>query len=120
MRLSRAQSIKRRHVRVRRKVRGTQERPRLCVHKSLKHIYAQLVDDEHGVTLAAATTNRKEHKDQKKSFRNAEWAKKVGEEIGKLAQEKGVKAVVFDRGGYQYHGVVKAFADGARAAGLDF
>lgn len=117
---SKTESLRRRHDRVRRKVAGTPERPRLCIHKSLKHIYVQLVDDEAGQTLAAATTNTKANKAEGKSFCNAAWAKKLAAELAGKAQAKGVAAVVFDRSGYRYHGVVKAFGEAAREAGLKF
>lgn len=117
---SRAQSLERRHLRLRRKVRGSAERPRLCLHKSLKHLYAQVVDDRTGRTLVAATTNTKARKGEAKSFRNTATAKDLGAEIARKAAEAGVKAVVFDRGGARYHGVVQAFADAAREGGLQF
>ncbi len=120
MQRSKTESMNIRHRRVRRKLSGTPERPRLCIHKSSKHIYAQVVDDKAAKTLAAATTNLKANKDAAKSFCNIEWAKKLGGEIANAAKSKGVSAVVFDRGGYRYHGVIKAFADAAREAGLQF
>ncbi len=107
----------RRKVRVRKKVAGTSERPRLNVFRSNKHIYAQVIDDISGVTIAAASTNSKGF-DEK--LKKSEAAKKVGEMVGKLAMEKGVSKVVFDRSGYIYHGRIKALADGAREAGLKF
>ena len=107
----------RRHARVRAKISGTAECPRLCVYRSNKHISAQIIDDTKGVTLAAATT-------QEKTFEglgsNKEAARKIGEIIAKRALEKGIEAVVFDRGGYLYHGRVSELADGARKAGLQF
>jgi large subunit ribosomal protein L18 len=120
MRGNRHQARQRRHQRIRRKVRGTQERPRLCIHKSVRHIYAQVVDDAAGTTLTFVTTNTKDNKAQGKSFCNIEAARKLGGELGRRATEKGVATVVFDRGGYRYHGVVQAFADAAREAGLKF
>jgi large subunit ribosomal protein L18 len=108
-----------RHLRVRKKIRGTAERPRLNVFRSSRHIYAQIIDDVKGVTLAAASTLDKEL-DGIENGGNVEAARKVGELIAKRAQEKGLKAVVFDRGGYLYHGRVQALADAAREAGLDF
>jgi len=105
-----------RHVRLRKAIAGTAERPRLAVFRSLKHIYAQIIDDEAGVTLAAASTMEKELS----ATCNKEGAKLVGIALGKRAVEKGIKAVVFDRGGYQYHGRVANLADGAREAGLEF
>ncbi len=109
------QRIKR-HRRIRFSISGTPERPRLNVFRSNKHIYAQLIDDINGVTLAQANSN--EFKDVSGS--NIEGAKVVGAEIGKRAVEKGYKKIVFDRGGYLYHGRIKALADAARAEGLEF
>jgi large subunit ribosomal protein L18 len=109
-----------RHRRIRRVVRGTVERPRLVVYRSLKHIYAQVVDDHRGVTVAAAGSLSPELKDTVRSGGNVTAAKAVGELIARKAQASGVAAVVFDRGGYKYHGRVKALADAARAAGLTF
>jgi large subunit ribosomal protein L18 len=110
----------RRHRRVRKKVAGTAERPRLNVYRSLCNIYAQLIDDSNAVTLAAASTIDPEVKQKVKTGGNTESAKVVGEVIAKRAIEKGVKKVVFDRGGYQYHGRVQSLADAAREAGLEF
>ena len=104
----------RRHVRVREKVRGSAARPRLAVFRSLTHIYAQLVDDDAGKTLAAASSL--DTKDAK--GKRTELAKSVGTLLGDRAKQKGVTEVVFDRGGYRYHGRVKALADGVRAAGV--
>ena len=109
---------KKRHARVRRNLFGTESRPRLNVYRSNKHIYAQLIDDVNGVTLASASTVDKELTLDATS--NAEAAKQVGELIAKRALDKGFKSVVFDRGGYLYHGRVKALADAAREAGLEF
>ena len=106
-----------RHVRVRGKISGTAERPRLCVFRSLNHIYAQLIDDGKGVTLATASSVEK---DFGMNGGNKEAAKKVGEMIAKRAAEKGITEVVFDRGGYIYHGRVKELAEGAREGGLKF
>ena len=107
------------HDRIRAKMQGTAERPRLNVYRSLNHIYVQLIDDLKGVTLAAASTA-----DDRKAARvtggNVASAKMVGKKIAELAKEKGFTKVVFDRGGYIYHGRVKALADAARAAGLEF
>jgi large subunit ribosomal protein L18 len=110
---------KQRHLRVRKKVFGTPERPRLNVFRSSRHIYAQLIDDTKGVTLASASTLDKELRD-KVNGGTVEAAHQVGLLIAKRAVEKGYKKVVFDRGGYLYHGRVKALADGAREGGLDF
>ncbi|MCX8038540.1 MAG: 50S ribosomal protein L18 [Candidatus Sumerlaeia bacterium] len=122
MALNRKQMLTRRHLRIRKKISGTAERPRLCFHKSLRHLYAQLVDDASRTTLLAVTTNRKALKEasSRKSFRNKQWAARLGKELGELAVQKGFRQVVFDRGGYLYHGCVKSFAEAARAAGLQF
>ena len=111
---------KRRHARVRKKVSGTPTRPRLCVFRSLKHIYAQIIDDTAGRTLASASTLDPEIRDEAKLKNKTEAAKLIGALIGKRALKKGITQVVFDRGGYKYHGRVKALADGAREAGLKF
>lgn len=109
------------HDRIRKKVMGTPERPRLNVYRSLNHIYVQLIDDLKGVTLAAASTADDRKKDDKRvTGGNVASAKSVGKKIAELAKEKGVTKVVFDRGGYIYHGRVKAVADAAREAGLQF
>lgn len=110
---TRRQSRERRHSRVREKIRGSAARPRLAVFRSLTHIYAQLVDDDAGRTLAAASS--KEAKDKGKRI---ESAKTVGTLLADRAKQKGVTEVVFDRGGYRYHGRVKALADGVREAGV--
>ncbi|HDX9577403.1 50S ribosomal protein L18 [Bacillus cytotoxicus] len=109
---------KKRHARVRAKLAGTAVRPRLNVFRSNQHIYAQVIDDVNGVTLASASTLDKELTLNGTS--NIEAATKVGEIVAKRAVEKGVKEVVFDRGGYLYHGRVKALAEAAREAGLQF
>jgi len=109
----------RRHRRVRKKVFGTSERPRLSVFKSIKHIYVQIIDDQSGSTLVSASTLLPDVRD-KVTGNNAETAKVVGAEIGKRALEKNITKVVFDRGGYLYHGRVKALAEAAREAGLKF
>ena len=106
-----------RHRRVRKKVSGTASAPRLCVYRSLNHIYAQIIDDVNGVTLAAAASNEKDFGDVKG---NCEAAKKVGLLIAERAQAKKIKTVVFDRGGYVYHGRVQALAEAAREGGLKF
>ncbi|MCD6505746.1 50S ribosomal protein L18 [Candidatus Poribacteria bacterium] len=110
----------RRHIRVRKRISGTAERPRLCVYRSLRHIYAQVIDDERGVTLAAASTLSPEIRDKIKYGGNMEAARLVGSLIARKALERGINRVVFDRGGYKYHGRVKALADAAREAGLEF
>ncbi len=109
-----------RHERVRKDVFGTPEMPRLCVFRSSKNIYAQVIDDVNGKTIASASSLDKEIKEQAAYGGNKEAAKLVGELVGKRAKEAGVETVCFDRGGYLYHGRVKELADGARAAGLDF
>jgi len=109
---------KRIHSRVRKKISGTAEKPRLNVYRSNKNIYAQLIDDRAGTTLVSASTQDKEL--TLDSTANVEAASKVGELIATRAKDKGIKSVVFDRGGYLYHGRVKAVAEGAREAGLEF
>lgn len=108
----------RRHVRVRKKVFGTSERPRLCVFRSEKNIYAQIIDDVAQKTLVAASSLDKDFSVQLGS--NKEAAKLVGDMVAKRAIEKGIKAVVFDRGGYIYHGRIQQLAEAAREAGLEF
>lgn len=108
---------RRRHIRVRRKISGTAERPRLCIYRSNRNLFAQLIDDVAGKTIVSASTLDKEVKTK---FANKEAAKEVGTLIAKRATEKGVASVVFDRSGYQYHGVIKEFAEAAREAGLKF
>ena len=115
---SKAVIRKRVHKRIRRKVAGNTARPRLAVFRSVKHIYAQVIDDSVGHTLAAASSNEKS--DGIKSGGNVAGAKAVGKLLAERAKEKGVKSVVFDRGGYLYHGRVKALADAAREGGLQF
>ena len=110
----------RRHVRVRKHIAGTAETPRLNVYRSLNHIYVQIIDDTKGVTLVSASTMEKEVKAQIAEMTKTEAAKVVGKIAGERALKKDIKAVVFDRGGYLYTGRVKAIADGAREAGLDF
>ncbi len=111
---------KRRHERVRRKIRGTASRPRLCVFRSLSHIYAQVIDDDAGKTLAAASDVEKADAGSRNGKKKIEVAALVGDLIAKKAREKGVEQVVFDRGGYRFHGRVKALAEAARKAGLQF
>ena len=106
------------HKRIREKVQGSAERPRLNVYRSVNHIYAQLVDDTAGVTLVSASTSEKGAK--KATGGNVASAKEVGKRIAERAKEKGISKVVFDRGGYLYHGRIKALADAAREAGLQF
>ena len=109
-----------RHLRVRKKLAGTTERPRLNVYRSLNNIYAQIIDDVKGVTLVSASTLDKELKDDSVHGGNKTAAKAVGSLVAKKALEAGIKQVVFDRGGYIYHGRVKELADAAREAGLEF
>ncbi len=110
----------RRHKRVRKNVFGTAEKPRLCVYRSNEHIYAQLVDDSAGKTLVTASSIGKEGRAKVKDGGNASGAAEVGKLIAERAKKAGVETVVFDRGGNQYHGRVKALADAAREAGLKF
>ena len=107
----------RRHIRVRRKISGTTECPRLCIYRSNKNLFVQVIDDTKGVTLAYASTLDKEVKTK---HANKEAAKEVGALIAKRALDKKIKTVVYDRGGYVYHGVVKELAEAAREAGLEF
>ena len=109
-----------RHLRVRKKINGTTQRPRLSVFRSSKHIYAQLIDDVLGVTVASASTLDKEIAEQVSNGGNIEAARKIGELIANRAKAKGVEQIVFDRGGYLYHGRIQALADAAREAGLEF
>lgn len=111
---------KRRHKRIRKKVSGTNERPRLSVHKSLNHIYAQIIDDINRNTLVFISSLDKGLKDEKTHKGNIETAKKIGKIVAQKALDKGIKKVVFDRGGYIYHGRIKALAESAREAGLEF
>jgi large subunit ribosomal protein L18 len=114
---SRADIRTRIHKRIRRRVAGSEERPRLAIFRSTNHIYAQVIDDLTGHTLAAAASTEK---DLRGKGGNVEGAKMIGQKVAERAKEKGVTKVVFDRGGYLYHGRVKALADAARAAGLEF
>lgn len=110
----------RRKRRVRKKIRGTAARPRLCVFRSARHIYVQAVDDDSGTTLATASTLSPELKDKVKGLNKRDAAKMVGERIGSRIKEKGLERVVFDRNGFLYHGRVQALSEGAREAGLKF
>ncbi len=110
----------RRHRRLRARVQGSSDQPRLCVFRSLTNIYAQLIDDDQGHTLVAASTIDRDLRPQVTGKSPIEAARMVGQLVGERAQQAGVKRVVFDRGGYRYHGRVAALAEGARAAGLDF
>ncbi len=111
---------KKKHMRIRKKISGTPERPRLNVYKSSKNIYAQLIDDSKGTTIVSASTVDAAVKGSIKSGGNKEAAKEVGKLIASRAVEKGIKTIVFDRGGYIYHGRIKELADAARAEGLEF
>jgi large subunit ribosomal protein L18 len=121
VRYSRTEKRKRRHIRVRKKVVGTPDRPRLVVFRSSKHIYAQLVDDTTGKVVAAASTLEKSiGGDRASTTGKVEIARAVGKLVGERALKQGIERVVFDRGGYKYHGRVAALADAAREAGLEF
>lgn len=117
--VSKNQTRSRVHDRIRKKLQGTAERPRLNVYRSLNHIYVQLIDDAKGATIVAASSAEGK-KGERKTGGNVASAKDVGKRIAERAKEKGVEKVVFDRGGYIYHGRVKALADAAREAGLKF
>lgn len=110
----------RRHRRVREKVKGKEGRPRLSVFRSARHIYAQIIDDAQGHTLASVSTLDRELKSQLEGLRKSEQARLVGETLARRANSQGVTKVVFDRGGYKYHGRVRSLAEGAREAGLEF
>jgi large subunit ribosomal protein L18 len=118
--IDKAAARRQRHARLRKKLGGTQERPRLCVRRSLHHIYAVLVDDSRGHTLASASTRDRALAGDLSSHTNVDAAKAVGAAIATKAKEAGISQVVFDRGGYKYHGRVRALADAAREAGLTF
>jgi large subunit ribosomal protein L18 len=117
---SRLEARRRRHARVRRKVAGTAERPRLSVFRSLQHVYAQVIDDEAGRTLVSASTLDTNLRDEIGQLEVHEQAKAVGRAIAERAKAQGIEQVVFDRGGYPYHGRVEAVAEGSREAGLVF
>ena len=117
---AREEARKRRQRRVRAHVSGTADRPRLNVFRSLAHIYAQVIDDKTGVTLVSASTVDTELRAEMTGKKKAEQAKAVGQAVAKRALAKGLTKVTFDRGGYRYHGRVKALADGAREGGLEF
>ena len=118
--VSRAVSRDRRHARVRTKVHGTTDRPRLNVFRSLEHIYAQVIDDTTGTTLASASTVDQELRGQVASLSKTEQAKAIGKAVAERAKAKGVTRVVVERGGYPYHGRDKALADSSREGGLEF
>ena len=118
--LSREAHRRRIHLRMRKRIMGTTERPRLCVHRTTRHIRAQVIDDLSGMTLASASSLDKDVRSVIKGGGNVAASKVVGKVIAERAKAKGVEKVVFDRGGYQYHGRVQALADSAREAGLKF
>ncbi len=107
-------------MRVRKKVRGTAQRPRLSVHKTNQHIYAQIIDDESGITLAGMSSVSKENQSTSMNKKSKETARHIGKQIAELAKKKSIEAVIFDRGRYKYHGVIAELAEGAREAGLRF
>jgi large subunit ribosomal protein L18 len=119
-RISKDESRRKRHARLRRRLEGTAERPRLLIRRTLHHIYATLVDDAKGHTLLAASTREKDLASELESTTNVAAAEKVGAAIAAKAKQAGITQVVFDRGGLKYHGRVKALADAARQAGLEF
>ncbi|MDQ7800171.1 MAG: 50S ribosomal protein L18 [Armatimonadota bacterium] len=120
LRISREERRKIRHRRIRQRVVGTPDRPRLSVFRSLKHTYAQIIDDTRGHTLVAASTREPEIAAQLSGLKRVEQSRVVGRVLAERAREKGIVRVVFDRGGYAYHGRVKALAEGAREGGLEF
>ncbi|PSF39397.1 50S ribosomal protein L18 [Aphanothece hegewaldii CCALA 016] len=120
MKMTRKESLARRHRRIRKKVNGTPERPRLCVFRSNNHIYAQVIDDTASHTLAAASTNEPVMREKLSSGATKEASAEVGRLVAKRALDKGIEQVVFDRGGNIYHGRIKSLADAAREAGLNF
>ena len=118
--ISRSVGRKRRHLRVRKKVFGMNSRPRLCVYRSLRHIYAQIVDDQIGKTIVAASTLSPEIRKKVEKLKKSQAAVLVGELIAEKAKSAGVKRAVFDKGGYAYHGRVKNLAEACRKGGLEF
>jgi large subunit ribosomal protein L18 len=116
----RSAARRRRHLRVRKKLQVDKDRPRLSVFRSLKHIYAQIIDDTVGHTLAASSTLDPEVRERVAGLKKSEQAKVVGEVLAQRAKARGITKVVFDRGGYKYHGRVRSLAEGARAGGLEF
>lgn len=120
MKLSRKESVQKRHRRIRRRVAGTPERPRLAVFRSNQHIYAQVIDDIAQATLVAASTVEADLRQELSSGANCEASTRVGQLIAERSLAKGIQKVVFDRGGNLYHGRIKALAEAAREAGLDF
>jgi len=122
--MSRLNDRKQRRSRIKRRYRdvvhGTSDRPRLTVYRSLRYVYAQVIDDDRGVTLASASTVEKEASGDLKSTANLAAGKRLGAMIAERAKDQGISTVVFDRGGFKFHGVIRAIADGAREAGLKF
>ena len=122
--MSRIQDRKQRRARIRSRyrdtVRGTADRPRLAVYRSLRYVYAQVIDDQAGITLVTASSLEKDQAGKLKSTGNRDAGKAIGQLIAERAKERGVTAVVFDRGGFPYHGVIRAIAEGAREGGLEF
>lgn len=118
--IDRKEAREKRHMRIRRRMNGSADRPRLCIYRSNKHIYAQIVDDSQAHTLVAASSLDAELTDKLKKTWNRSSAEAVGELVAKRAIKKGIQAVVFDRGGYIYHGRVAAVAEAARKSGLEF
>ncbi len=122
--MSKSTDRKLRRVRIKRRyrhvVRGTASRPRLAVYRSLRHVYAQIIDDERGMTLASASTLEKDIAGRGKNAGNCEFGETLGKLIADRAKRQGIESVVFDRGGFQYHGVIRAIAEAARDAGLKF
>lgn len=119
-RFNKAEGRLKRHFRLRKKIRGTEIRPRLAVFKSNTNIYAQVINDKTGETIASASSLEKEFRSEFGGKLNVKAAKTIGKTVGERAKAKGVRLVVFDRGGYIYHGRIKSVADGAREAGLEF
>jgi large subunit ribosomal protein L18 len=120
VRIDRNKKRKKKHLSIRKKIRGTAERPRLSVYRSLSNIYAQIIDDDAGNTLVSASTLDPEFKEKAEYGGNKKAARLVGQILGKRAVEKGIRKVIFDRSGYIYHGRIKELAEGAREAGLEF
>jgi large subunit ribosomal protein L18 len=117
---SRSEARERRHKRVRSRITGTPDRPRLSIYRSLSEIYAQIIDDKAGQTLTSASTLDHDLRSTVEGMKKSEKARKIGQALAERAKAKGIKQVVFDRGGYRYIGRVKALADGAREGGLEF
>jgi len=118
--VSRSETRKSRHLKIRKKIHGTTERPRLCVYKSLHYIYAQLIDDDKGHTIVSCSSIDKDLRGKLKNHKNKDAAKAVGESLAEKAVAKNIKKAVFDRNGYPFHGKVKILADAAREKGLEF